>query len=479
MDGTIIVADDDRSIRTVLSQALTRAGCRVRATSTISTLWQWIEEGEGDLVISDVMMPDGDALDLVPAIKRNRPELPVIIMSAQNTVMTAIRAADAGAFDYFPKPFDLRDMLSKVNKGLSAKKLPPPADIANDHDATGTSAAKLPLVGGSPAMQDVYRILARLTNTDLSVLITGESGTGKELVARTLHDFGQRAASPFVVAALGSIPSDSIDTELFGRDGGQAGCIERAQGGTLFLDEVGDIPLETQGKILRVLQKGAFSRVDGQNEIETDIRLIAATNKNISNLVTEGRVREDLYYRLNVVPIHLPPLRDRIGDIPELVRHFLALAGGEAGHQPTISGDAMTRLSNASWFGNVRELRNFVQRLVVLSTSDTIDRTMVEAEFQRGAVEMPDDANDGTKNLSQSVQSHLEHYFALHSDALPPSGLYHRILRDVEHPLISIVLAETHGNQLQAAELLGINRNTLRKKIRELDIPVMRGKRMM
>ena len=478
MDGTVIVADDDRTIRTVLSQALTRAGCRVRATATIATLWQWVEEGEGDVIVTDVIMPDGDALDLVPAIRRKRPDLPVLVMSAQNTVMTAIRATEAGAFEYLPKPFDLRDMLGHVNRALATRTTGTPA--TDDRP----DAPAMPLIGGSTAMQEIYRIMARLMNTDLSVMISGESGTGKELVARTLHSFGHRAERPFVGVNIGAIPERMVEAELFGQDetdsqAAEIGKLEKASGGTLFLDEIADMPLEAQKKLLRVLQDGTFRRIGGRRDIRADMRIISATHQDMRALINEGRFREDLFYRMNVVPVRLPPLRERIEDIPELARHFLRGAEQSGLPAKTLSQPAIDRLRLERWPGNVRELENFVQRLVALSGTDVIELELVEQELslRPSSAALPE-IEDG-QNLSASVQAHLQRYFDLHGGELPPPGLYHRVMRDVELPLLALTLSATRGNQIRAAELLGVNRNTLRKKIRDLDITVTRGKKMM
>ncbi|MXU65764.1 nitrogen regulation protein NR(I) [Rhodobacteraceae bacterium KN286] len=483
MDGTIIVADDDRTIRTVLSQALTRAGCRVRSTSTISTLWRWVEEGEGDVVVSDVMMPDGDALDLLPAIRKKRPDLPVIIMSAQNTVMTAIRATEAGAYEYLPKPFDLKEVLSQVNKALSQRGAVSGAPAAQPPREEG-----LPMIGRSPAMQEVYRIMARLMNTDLGVMISGESGTGKELVARALHNFGQRKDGPFVAVNLAAIPRDMIESDLFGqvsgmRNGTQhpelVGKFQQAQGGTLFLDEVGDMPLDAQTRLLRVLQEGEFSPVGGRDMHKADTRIIAATHQDLRALINEGRFREDLFYRLNVVPIRLPPLRERLDDIPDLARQFLRNAEAEGLQRKAISPEAIKLLQQQQWSGNVRELENLMRRLAALCPDDTIAENMVAKEIaERPSSATVPQANRQQK-LSKSIEEHLQRYFDLHGDSLPPPGLYERIIKEVELPLIALSLAATRGNQVKTAELLGINRNTLRKKIQDLDIRVTRGKKMM
>lgn len=474
MDGTVIVADDDRTIRTVLSQALTRAGCRVRATSTVATLWQWIEAGEGDVVVSDVMMPDGDALDLVPAIRKKRPDLPVIIMSAQNTVMTAIRATEAGAYEYLPKPFDLRDVLSHVNKALSLKTNVAEAPSAPSRDQDG----QLPLVGGSPAMQEIYRVLARLMNTDLAVMITGESGTGKELVAQTLHRFGHRATQPYVSVNFGSMPADDMEAVLFGR-GDQAGKLEEAAGGTLFLDEIADMSPDAQQKLLRVLHDGRFRRMGGDMDIKATFRLISASNRDMSARINEGLFREDLYYRLNVVPLRLPSLSERIEDIPELARHFLRKARSAGLPEKTFAKSAYDRLKVLRWPGNVRELENFVQRLVALAPDDVIEAATIDQEMSRRPSAASQNDVETKRTLSGSVQAHLQRYFDLHGNDLPPPGMYHRVLKEVELPLFALALSATHGNQIKAAELLGINRNTLRKKIRDLDIRVTRGKKMM
>ncbi len=481
---TVLLADDDRSIRTVLNQALSRMGCRVRATGSCNALWRMVEEGEGDLIVTDVHMPDGDALDLLPAIRRKRPDLPIIVMSAQNTVMTAIRAAEVGAYEYLPKPFDLKELLSYVQSGLDGV-----TKAAEPQEAEKPVAEDLPLIGRSPAMQEVYRIMARLMHTDLTVMISGESGTGKELVARALHNFGKRSPGPFVAINMAAIPRELIESELFGHERGAftgateraPGKFEQAQGGTLFLDEIGDMPPEAQTRLLRVLQEGEFTTVGGRTARQADVRIIAATHQNLRGLIAEGRFREDLYYRLNVVPIRLPPLRERIGDLPDLARAFLRRAESEGLPRKTLSAEALEILKTHSWPGNVRELENLMRRLAVLCPDDQIPAEVIEQEVMTRADDeslLSGDRGAG-KSLGGAVEMHIEQYFQRHGDILPPPGLYDRVLREVELPLIALTLSATRGNQLKAAELLGINRNTLRKKIRELDIPVTRGKKLM
>src|SRR3954454_19090209 len=329
--GSILIADDDAAIRTVLNQALSRAGYEVRSTSNAATLWRWVSQGDGDLVITDVVMPDENAFDLLPRIKKVRPELPVIVMSAQNTFMTAIRASERGAYEYLPKPFDWKDLIPIVGPALAE-----PKERTRETPKVEDLGA-IPLVGRSPAMQEIYRFVARLMQTDLTVMITGESGTGKELIARALHDYGKRRAGPFVAINMAAIPRDLVESELFGHEKGAftgantraSGRFEQAEGGTLFLDEIGDMPMDAQTRLLRVLQQGEYTTVGGRTPIKTDIRIIAATNRDLRQLIQQGLFREDLYYRLNVVPLRLPPLRERREDIPDLVRHFLRKA--EAG----------------------------------------------------------------------------------------------------------------------------------------------------
>ena len=482
--GTVLLADDDRAIRTVLSQALTKAGCRVRSTGAASTLWRWIEEGEGDVVLTDVMMPDGDALEMLPAISKKRPELPVIVMSAQNTVMTAIRASQAGAYEYLPKPFDLREVISTLHRALSSVHSDGQEEPAPESETSGLE--QLPLIGRSPAMQEVYRIMARLMHTDLTVMISGESGTGKELVARALHNYGRRKEGPFLAVNMAAIPRELIESELFGHEKGAfTGATERARGkfelaqnGTLFLDEIGDMPPEAQTRLLRVLQEGEFVTVGGRQPIKTNVRIIAATHQDLRRLIREGLFREDLFYRLNVVPIRLPALRERAEDVPDLARAFLRRAQEQGLPAKSISREALELLKEQSWPGNVRELENLMKRLAALCAEDTIDRQAVANELV--ALPLREPSRGGEQDsLSSSVERHLQTLFRSHEPDLPLPGLYDRVLRDIELPLISLTLSAAQGNQVKAAEILGINRNTLRKKIRELDISVTRGKKLM
>src|SRR5256884_1012488 len=385
--GNILVADDDAAIRTVLNQALSRAGYEVRSTGNAATLWRWVAQGEGDLVITDVVMPDENAFDLLPRIKKLRPELPIIVMSAQNTFMTAIRASERGAYEYLPKPFDLKELVSIVGRALSRPKERPRAPVKPEDFDT------IPLVGRSPAMQEIYRVLARLMQTDLTVMISGESGTGKELVARALHDYGKRRGGPFVAINMAAIPRDLIESELFGHEKGaftgantrSSGRFEQAEGGTLFLDEIGDMPMEAQTRLLRVLQQGEYTTVGGRTPIKADVRIIAATNKDLRILIQQELFREDLFFRLNVVPLRLPPLRERIEDVPDLIRHFFAQAEREGLPLNQLAQGALARLNRYPWPANVRELENLARRLAALYPQEVISAAVVDAELSQPA----------------------------------------------------------------------------------------------
>ena len=480
---TILVADDDRSIRTVLTQALGRSGYQVRSTGTASMLWRWIEEGEGDLVITDVMMPDGNGLDLIPRIRRLRPDLRVIVMSAQSTLMTAVKATQRGAFEYLPKPFDLTELLSIVDRALIA----PSSAASHPPAALRDAEEKMPLIGRSVAMQEIYRTIARLTTADLTVMINGESGTGKELVARALHDYGRRRAGPFVAINMAAIPRELIESELFGHERGAftgatnraAGRFEQAAGGTLFLDEIGDMPSEAQTRLLRVLQEGEYTSVGGRQPIRANVRIVAATHRDLRAAIRQGQFREDLFYRLNVVPIRLPPLRERVQDIPDLARHFLDRARDGGLPAKMLDQGAIEALQAHRWPGNVRELENLMQRLSALCPDEVVGAAAVHGELREidhsPSAERSHESDLVQEPLARAVERHIRQFLAAHGDGAAPSDIYDRVLAEVERPLIRMTLAATRGYQIKAAAMLGLNRNTLRKKIRDLDIPVIRG----
>ncbi len=473
---TVLIAEDDAAIRTVVARALSRQGYNVQATSVAVTLWRWIAAGEGDVVITDVGLPDENSLDLLPRIKQLRPDLPIIVMSARNTLLTAVRATERGAFEYLSKPFDLANLLATVQRSLERRtKGGPPAPAVPLHEE------QLPIIGRAPAMQEIYRVIARLAATDLTVLIAGESGTGKELVARALHDFGKRRDGPFVPVNMAAIPRELIESELFGHEKGaftgaaarRAGRFEQAEGGTLFLDEIGDMPIEAQTRLLRVLQQGEFIPVGADRPVRANVRIVAASHRDLARMVSQGLFREDLFFRLNVVPLRLPALRERAEDVPALVQHFLGKAHEEGLPIKTIDPDAMRRLKEHAWPGNVRELENLVRRLAVLRSEDIIGESVIEAELSAGREPRP--AQPAAETLGEAVERSVERYFAAHPNGLPPTGVYARLLEEFERPLILRTLQATRGNQVRAADILGLNRNTLRKKMRELAIHHVRG----
>lgn len=474
----ILVADDDAAIRTVLSQALSREGYDVRVTSNAATLWRWASAGDGDLVVTDVVMPDENVFDILPQIKRVRPDLPIIVMSAQNTFMTAITATEKGAYDYLPKPFDLKELIGTIGRALAQP-------LESERTQPSNTDSTMPLVGRSPAMQEIYRVIARMTQTDLTVMINGESGTGKELVARALHQFGKRKSGPFVAINMAAIPRELIESELFGHEKGaftgansrSTGRFEQANGGTLFLDEIGDMPMEAQTRLLRVLQEGEYTTVGGRTPISTDVRIVAATHQDLSGLIDRGQFREDLYYRLNVVPLRLPPLRERAQDIPDLARHFLEQAEERGLPRKVFDKSALDRMKRHNWPGNVRELENLVQRLTALYPQEKISSELVENELSasRAPGATVDMSGITEQQLQASVAAYAAQLLETNSEDEPIDNLYATILREIEEPLISLTLRATRGNQIQAARVLGLNRNTLRKKIRELDLQVMRG----
>ncbi|MFV0622565.1 nitrogen regulation protein NR(I) [Sphingomonas sp. ac-8] len=463
-DASILVVDDDAGIRTVVSQALRREGHRVSTAATLAQLRAELAVAVPDVLVTDVVLPDGDGLESAAALQAEHPDLPIIVLSAQNTLTTAVRANEAGAFEYLPKPFDL-DALALAVRGALARRSSAPVETGEAIDAT------LPLIGRSPAMQDVYRIIARVVSSDLTVLISGESGTGKELVARALHDLGPRRAAPFIALNMAAIPRELIEAELFGHERGAftgaaqrvAGKFEQAAGGTLFLDEIGDMPMEAQTRLLRVLQSGEFTTVGGARTIRSDVRIVAATNRDLAALVQAGGFREDLFYRLNVVPVALPALRERRQDVALLARHFLNRAAEEGLPRRSLGPEAIASLEAHDWPGNVRELENLMRRCAVLGRDDRIGAEELRAAIGEGgraiAVAEAPDAIDA------AVRAFLRRLANDTPQALDDGTLYDRVIAEVERPLIEAMLERHGNNQLRAARALGINRNTLRKRL--------------
>ncbi|MDX2236561.1 MAG: sigma 54-interacting transcriptional regulator [Hyphomonadaceae bacterium] len=453
MTKSILLADDDSSLRFVLSQALSKEGYSVRATSNVSTLAKWVRDGEGDLVVSDVYMGDECVFDTLPSLRAARPTLPVIVMSAQSTVTTALTASGAGAYDYLPKPFDLDDLLGAVRRALAGG----PDAKSRAQSSKAEKEERLPLIGRSPAMQEVYRVMARVTGADLTVLIEGESGTGKERVARAIHEFSRRAQNPFIPFSVAGADRARIESDLFG----DAGALQQAAMGTLFLEDVDDMPMDAQTRLVGLLNGDAKPR--------PSVRLIASAQKPLGPLARSGAFRQDLYYRLNVVTIRLPPLRERLEDVGDLARAFLVRAKREGLQEKTLDAGAIELLKTHDWPGNVRELENLLKRVVALTTVGVISAREIEHELgqSRAAMAAPEETAETFEGL---IERRLSTIFAAHAPDLPPEGLYDRVLADVERPLIQLALSATKGNQIRAASVLGINRNTLRKKIQTLGV---------
>ncbi len=451
MDGTILVADDDRAIRTVLTQALTRAGCKVHATSSLVTLLRWVEEGKGDLIISDVMMPDGNGIEMMPQIAELRPGLPVIVISAQNTIMTTIQATEADAFEYLPKPFDLPELMKKCAKALEVKRRVG-MTVAAKSIKIDRAEHELPFVGKTAEMQNLYRLIAKVLHADFPVMIMGESGTGKSLVAKALHDFSDRCSKPFIIASFNDLSTEDKMKAL----------VARADGGTILFDEVCEFDDTAQYQLVRLLDDL------GENQP----RILTTSQVNLSKKLEEGVFRQDLYYRLSGVLIKVPPLRDRVEDIQLLCEHFLQKLHNQGHELRYLADDAIELIRTYSWPGNVRQLEHLIARLVVTSHESKISLTEVDQAFQNQPDVEPLFNSGSDDKISSSIAKHLRRYFDLHGDALPPTGLYQRVLKELETPLIEISLDAVGGNQAKCADLLGINRNTLRKKISELDIKI-------
>jgi two-component system nitrogen regulation response regulator GlnG len=469
MNGAVLIVDDDAAIRTVVAAALKREGHRVTTAASIAELRRALAAGVPDVLVTDVVLPDGNGLDVAAGLASEHPELPIIVFSAQNTLATAVRATEVGAFDYLPKPFDL-DVLAQAVRGAIARRQRQPAELAEADISGGTT-----LIGRSPAMQEVYRVIARVVSNDLTVLVSGESGTGKELVAQAIHELGPRRRAPFVALNMAAIPRELIEAELFGHERGAftgaatrvAGKFEQAAGGTLFLDEIGDMPMDAQTRLLRVLQSGEFTTVGGARTIRADVRIVAATNKDLALLVQTGQFREDLFYRLNVVPVSLPALRERRQDVPLLARHFLDRAAEAGLPRKQLGKDAMAVLEGFDWPGNVRQLENLMRRIAALSRDEWIDADAIRRALGEASHFQPDSRDAG---IDAAVRARLERMAIEEPATLDDGSLYERIIGEVERPLIEAMLARHQNNQLRAARALGINRNTLRKRLDTLGI---------
>ncbi len=453
-DKTVLLAEDDASIRLIVNQTLVAAGFEVRATSSPEALERWVRNGEGDVVVSDVYLGDASIFDLLPSFRLARPDLPVIVMSGQNTILTAASAAQHGAYDYLPKPFDIDVLTSLVQRALKA---PPKLSTRaiNPESQKAISDAGLPLIGRSDAMQEVYRIIAKVMNTDLTVLIEGESGTGKELAARAIHQLGTAKNGKFMALDLAALPASEINRQLFGANG-EPGAVQQT-GGTLYLDEIGDLPAEAQTQLVKFMRDAAGAR------------LIASTRRNLGRLVEEGTFREDLYYRLNVVRLAMPALRLRKEDIPELARAFLIRAQRQGLSAKSFDKSAIDLITAYDWPGNVRELENLVLRLAVLSPDEIISLRDVERELRAGVSEQKGGDSGFEKEVETLLHRHIMGDLISSADD-ENASVYARVIDQVERPLIRLALSVTAGNKVKAAQLLGMNRNTLRAKINSLGI---------
>ncbi len=459
--GQVWIIDDDQSIRWVLEKALAHAGFNVRVFDNATAVPELLRTRQPDVIISDIRMPGLSGLDLLKAIQREAPDLPVIITTAHTDLESAVASYRGGAFEYLPKPFDIDDAVNLTRRALEHRrrqKVETPA--TNEHVPE--------IIGAAASMQEVFRAIGRLAGSHLNVLINGESGTGKELVARALHNHSPRAGKTFVAINIAAIPSELLESELFGHEKGaftgahaqRKGRFEQADGGTLFLDEIGDMPMELQTRLLRVLQDGRFYRVGGHDEIKVDVRIIAATNQNLEGRVAEGRFREDLFHRLNVIRIHLPALRERREDIPVLAPHFLKRSAQELGVEAKqLAPETMLYLGNLPWPGNVRQLENTCRWLTVMAPGQTIGVADLPPELR--PVESAPVGADWENGLRREVEARL---------ARGETDLLADISARFERLLLEAALAHTGGRKVEAAQKLGWGRNTLTRKLKELGL---------
>jgi two-component system nitrogen regulation response regulator GlnG len=472
----ILVADDEQSIRWVLSKSLTKQGFTVDLAEDGTEARQLAEKNHYDLAVIDIKMPGINGLELLRHFQQHQPGILVVIMTAEATMEHAVDAMKHGAYDYLTKPFDLTALDAIILKAQKAANVSEQIDQLKDELQEQYSYGRS-IIGNSQPMQDIYKTLGRVAGSDVTVLITGESGTGKELIARAIHINSQRLGKPFIALNCAAIPRDLLESELFGHERGaftgaserKIGTFERADGGTLFLDEIGDMPLELQAKLLRVLQEKEFTRTGGQQNLQVDVRIVAATNQDIVTRIKNRLFREDLYYRLNVVPIELPPLRQRRDDIPMLVDFFLHRARQDLGiDSMECTAEAIKLLQSHDWPGNVRELENVIKRAALLSPNHILTPADFPGLHDDERVRSQDESLEAlvTRKLENSLAS---------MNLVEMDNLYEMVLHQVERPLINIVLRKTRGNQVRTAATLGINRNTLRKKIKALEIEVKRG----
>lgn len=473
----VLVVDDEESIRWVLSKSLTRQGLHVDLADCGASARELLKNHSYDLAMIDIKMPDISGLDLLDEVLRDHPSLFVIMMTAESSMQNAVEAMKRGAYDYITKPFDL-DALEAIILKAQKNSISNGPTPATQPPLPENSCSERSIIGNSHPMQEVYKLLGKVSTSDITVLITGESGTGKELIARAVHHNSKRTDMPFVALNCAAIPHELLESELFGFEKGsftganerKIGKFEQANKGTIFLDEIGDMPLDLQTKLLRVLQEKEITRTGGNQPIPIDVRIVAATNKVLEKCVAEKSFREDLYYRLNVLPLELPPLRERTEDIPLLVEFFIQKANSEFNSEISHCSDkGMELLVNHRWTGNIRELENTIQRACLLSQGNTLrasDFPQLEATENQ--------STQGDCALESLIETKLRASLA-QRDIVEINDLYEMVLHQMERPLIQIILDKTRGNQVRAAEVLGINRNTLRKKIQLLGITTARN----
>ena len=463
MNNRVWIIDDDRSIRWVLERALSRAGIETTCYENGDRALDDFYSEQPDVVISDIRMPGSDGFKLLQRFQAERPALPIIIMTAHSDLDSAVAAYQGGAFEYLPKPFDVDEAVAVTRRALAHANEQEPEEPITIDNGTGSKE----IIGEAPAMQEVFRAIGRLSHSNITVLINGESGTGKELVAAALHNHSPRRAKPFIALNMAAIPKDLMESELFGHEKGaftgassqRAGRFEQANGGTLFLDEIGDMPAETQTRLLRVLADGEFYRVGGHTPVKVDVRIIAATHQDLEKLVQEHKFREDLFHRLNVIRIHIPRLADRREDIPRLVRHFFNSAAKDLGVEPKILlKETEEYLSGLDWPGNVRQLENTCRWITVMASGREVlvDDLPPELHQQSATSEAPQDWQKALRLWADQALSTGRREIL--SEAVPA----------FERALIEIALKHTAGRKRDAAELLGWGRNTLTRKLKEL-----------
>jgi two-component system nitrogen regulation response regulator GlnG len=456
------VIDDDQSIRWVLEKAFQKVGMLVKSFDAATTVLDALRRGQPDVILCDIRMPGKTGLQLLEAINHEAPELPVIIMTAHSDLESAVAAYRGGAFEYLPKPFDVDDAVRLARRAIDHRR--------RDKTAPAATAERVPeIIGEAPAMQEVFRAIGRLSASHITVLINGESGTGKELVARALHKHSPRAAKPFIALNIAAIPRELLESELFGHEKGaftgavaqRKGRFEQAHGGTLFLDEIGDMPLELQTRLLRVLSDGKFYRVGGHEQIETDVRVITATNQDLESRVKDGRFREDLFHRLNVIRVHIPPLRARREDIPALARHFLKVSARELGAEgKQLLPETEAYMGRLAWPGNVRQLENTCRWLTVMAPSQDvrIDDLPPELRAAEGDAGTAEDWRAGLRRLIEQSLARGE------------SNILEQLNPEFERILLEAALNHTRGHKQEAAKKLGWGRNTLTRKLKELGL---------